>query len=396
MPFRASGGTDSFGAAVFWYNGTMKNSIHLVTAFAALACVAAPVDRAFLTELVSIPSESAKTERVNEAMAFTRAYLEKRGVPCVTERDGSRDILYASTRPGKVQDYMLCVHLDVVPAPDAKMYEPRIDGDRLYARGASDDKGNASVAVQVLVDLLGKASVGVIFTADEELGGMTTATMVARGYAARRFAIVIDSSPYKVTYAQKGTSYIKVRAVGKGGHSSQPWKRVNPIDKLVDAYAKFRAAWPKPTEDHWCDIVSATIISAGEARNRIPDTAEMTINLRFVSKDGVERTCKALKDVGLEIAEVVTTGAPVSSDPSAPEIQRLLAAMRAKWPERKPSLDKMLAATDARHFVDMGVPIAIIGAEGGGAHAAVEWINLRCLDEYADLLEHFILDAPTL
>ena len=371
----------------------MKNAFRFISAFVALACAAAPIDRTFLKELVAIPSESAKTERVNEAMAFTRAYLEKRGVPCATERDGQRDILYASTRPGKVQDYLLCVHLDVVPAPDPKMYEPRIEGNRLYGRGACDDKGNAAVAVQTLVSLLGKASVGVIFTADEEIGGLTTLTMVKRGYAARRFVIVIDTGPYKVAVAQKGNSYITVRAVGKGGHSSQPWRLDNPIDKLFDAYAKFRAAWPKPTEDHWCDIASATMVSAGEARNRIPDTAEMTINLRFVTKDGVERVCKALKDVGLEIANVVTTGVPVASDPSAPEIQRLLSAMRAKWPERKPSLNKMLAATDARHFVDMGVPIAIIGAEGGGAHAAVEWISLRCLDEYADLLERFLREG---
>ena len=372
----------------------MKNAFPFMVAIAALACAAAPIDRGYLKDIVAIPSESAKPERVNEAMAFTRAYLEKRGVPSVTERDGERDVLYASTRPGKVQDYLLCVHLDVVPAPDPKMYEPRVSGDRLFGRGACDDKGNVAVAVQVLVDLLGKASVGVIFTADEEIGGMTTATMVARGYAARRFAIVIDAGAYKVTFAQKGTSYITVRAVGKGGHSSQPWKLDNPIDKLVDAYARFRAAWPKPTDDHWCDIVSATMLSAGEARNRIPDAAEMTINLRFVSKDGVERICKALEDVGLEIAQVVTTGVPVASDPSAPEIQRLLAAMRAKWPERKPALNKMLAATDARHFVGMGVPIAIVGAEGGGAHAQSEWISLRCLDEYADLLERFVLDAP--
>ena len=155
--------------------------MHLVTVLAAMACAAAPIDRTFLKELVAIPSESAKTERVNEAMAFTRAYLEKRGVPCATERDGQRDILYASTRPGKVQDYLLCVHLDVVPAPDAKMYEPRIEGDRLFGRGACDDKGNAAVAVQTLVDLLGKASMGVIFTADAEIGGLTTLTMVRLG-----------------------------------------------------------------------------------------------------------------------------------------------------------------------------------------------------------------------
>ena len=76
-------------------------------ALAALTCAAAPIDRAFLKDLIAIPSESAQTERVNEAMAFTRAYLEKRGVTCVTEHDGPRDILYASTRPGKVQDYLI-------------------------------------------------------------------------------------------------------------------------------------------------------------------------------------------------------------------------------------------------------------------------------------------------
>ena len=47
----------------------MKNATILAAALAALTCAAAPIDRAFLKGLVAIPSESAKPERVNEAMA---------------------------------------------------------------------------------------------------------------------------------------------------------------------------------------------------------------------------------------------------------------------------------------------------------------------------------------
>ena len=35
----------------------------------------------------------------------------------------------------------------------------------------------------------------------------------------------------------------------------------------------------------------------------------------------------------------------------------------------------------------------IIGAKGGGSHTKVEWTDMRCLDEYADLREEFILEA---
>ena len=370
----------------------MKTITVIFSALAALACAAAPVDRGFLKSLVAIPSETAKPANVNKAVAHTKAYLEAHGVSCVVERDGERDILYASTRPGKTQDYLLCAHLDVVPA-SADLFTPRVEGEKIFGRGVFHDKGNVAVVVQVLVDLVGKASVGAIFETDEEIGGKTAATMVSRGYGARRMVLVVDGNPYNLIYAQKGNAYITVRAVGRGGHSSRPWQFDNPVDKLVDAYAKFRANRPPLADDHWCDVTSATVLSAGDAPNRIPDTADMTINLRFIRKDSVERVCKELRDVGLEVVKVHVSGQPVESDPSDPEMKRLLAALCAKWPEKNPQLERMVAATDARHFVDMNVPIAVVGCEGGDAHGVDEWADLRSMDEYVDLYERFILDA---
>ena len=81
-----------------------------------------------------------------------QAFLEKRGVWCAVERwpkDG-RKVLYAATRPGlKNPDYTIVTHLDVVDAP-AGQFAPRLDGSKLYARGACDTKSLAYAAAKIL------------------------------------------------------------------------------------------------------------------------------------------------------------------------------------------------------------------------------------------------------
>ena len=371
----------------------------VVLLLAAGAGVVAPVkaqgriDRDFLSRLLEIPSVTADLEQVNRAVDFVRGDLEGAGIACIEERDAQgRKILYASTRPGKVQDYLLVVHLDVVPA-ESGQFKAHIEGDRIFARGAHDCKGNAVLAVQLLKDLNGTASVGAVFASDEELGGPTTGLMVSRGYLARKLVIVVDSGTYGVYYAQKGNCYIRVRAAGRGGHSSLPMVLDNPIDKLVDGWARFKAAWPKASADGWCDIISATRLEAGEADNRIPDTADMMVNLRSVNADASERAIRMLREVGgFEIVNVRSTGLPMTSDRNEPEVKRLLAARQAMWPERKPEFQRMMAITDARHFATSGVPTVIIGSMGGNAHGKDEWADLKSIDENLEMLERFCSD----
>ena len=56
-------------------------------------------------------------------------------------------------------------------------------------------------------------------------------------------------------------------------------------------------------------------------------------------------------------------------------------------------LDRMLAATDARWFVGCGVPIAMIGAYGGGSHAIDEYQTISSLEEMEAYLIKFLLQA---
>ncbi|NLF92349.1 MAG: M20/M25/M40 family metallo-hydrolase, partial [Oligosphaeraceae bacterium] len=216
-----------------------------------------------LQELVACRPVSSDLPAVNAAMLVMRDFLQAQGVHCVLEKVGENQLLYASTRPGKVQDVLLNAHLDVVPAEDSQ-FTPRIEKGRIFARGVDDDLGCAVCIANVLCQKLGQSSVGAIFSADEELGGYTTAKMIELGYEARKLAIVMDGPSCNIAIAQKGIQIVELVARGRGGHSSQPWNCDNPIDKLIDAYLQLRQNWPKVTaEDQWHNTMAACICKAG-------------------------------------------------------------------------------------------------------------------------------------
>jgi len=370
----------------------MKTAVTLVFCIVlGQFAASAAVDRQFLSELLSIPSVTADISSVNRAVDLVRKHLRSSGVHCRVETDGSgRNVLWAATKEGNTPDYVLAVHLDVVPA-ESDQFRVRVEGNQIFARGAHDCKGNVALVCDVLKRLNGKASVGVVFATDEETGGSTTLLMVRRGYCPRKMGIVVDAGTYGVFYAQKGNDYLTVRATGKGGHSSCAMWLDNPIVKLMSGYDKFRRAWPTIQQDGWGDLVVPTIVRAGQTENAIPDTAEMILNVRSITTDAVVRVTAMLKKVAeLEVVDVRSMGGPMISDPSDPEIRRLLSERRARWPEKNGELTRMLAMTDARHFAALGVPVVIVGSMGGNAHGKGEWGDLRNMDENADSLVAFL------
>lgn len=351
------------------------------------------VDKDLFLQLLRIPSVTQDAARVDECVDVLHAYLEAHGVSCAVEQCGDRKALYASTAPGKTQDYLLNAHLDVVPAPP-ELFEPTLGEDGiLRGRGVADCKGNAAVIAQLLCDFAGRPGVGAIFTTNEEVGGSTTARMASLGYGARKMVFILDSAPYRIAHAQKGTVSFTLRALGRGGHSSTPWKFDNPIDRLHAAYARIRAAWPADdAPDHWCDTLAATVLRAGEVFNQIPDTAELVVSVRYTTPDGADAAERLLREAAGEGVEISRghDSPPVFCDESHPELQRLAEAMRRAWPDRSVGFSKMMGATDARHFVGLGVPIAILGVDGGAMHERDEWLRLDSLDETLAMLEGFL------
>lgn len=333
-----------------------------------------------ICELIRMRPVSKDAEAVNKVQNRVCEFLKQNGIHCAMEKIGERNTLYASTRPGKKQKLLLCVHLDVVPAENEQQYEPEIRDGFLYGRGSQDCLGNSLAAIKALCSAGEDASIGCIFTADEEIGGHTTLEMVERGYGATRMGLVMDSSG-GIIYGQKGILALKLTAFGQDGHASAPWAFDNPIIKLVNGFARLQKEWQNPADHNdWRISMAPTVLSAGNVVNRIPDKAEMLLDIRIVSADEKDKTINFIREVtGLDVT-VIKGNDPFESPVDTVEMNHLKTAYTEAF-GGQPETRRMSGATDARHLWKIGHPVYIIGVKGTGCHASNESLDISSVDK---------------
>lgn len=147
-----------------------------------------------LLSLYAIPSISALPEHavdVRRAAEWVHARLGAAGMEHVQilETGGHpvvyADWLHAENRPTA----LIYAHFDTQPVDpvalwDHPPFEPYVDGDRIYARGASDDKGPLMATITALEALLATRdslpiNVKVLFEGQEEIGSPQLSAFIA-------------------------------------------------------------------------------------------------------------------------------------------------------------------------------------------------------------------------
>lgn len=199
--------------------------------------------------------------------AFLKAILDREGIPSeIVERVPGRGNLIARLKgSGKKKPLLLMGHIDVVGVEREKWtVEPFagvIQGDYLYGRGVSDDKGMTATCLEVLL-LLKRSGVAldrdVILLAE---AGEESSTSVGMNFVvaqhwekiACEFALNegggfrVENGEVKylsVSPTEKVPRTILLRAKGTSGHGSKP-RLDNPIVHLAAAVAKV-GAWQSP------------------------------------------------------------------------------------------------------------------------------------------------------
>ena len=245
-----------------------------------------PVDIVALTRaLVDIDST---TGREGAAGRWLADYLRGRGCAVVEQRvDESRFNVIADApgtpergaREGGSPAVVFSTHFDCVPP----FFTSRVDGDRLFGRGACDAKGILAAQVAAADRLWrdGESRVGLVFVVGEERGsdGARAANDATRGC---RFLINGEPTDNRLGRATRGILRLRLRAGGRAAHSSFPELGESAIDKLIDALVELRSIALPEDPVLGCTHYTVGLINGGVAPNVVSPSAEAEVMFRTV------------------------------------------------------------------------------------------------------------------
>lgn len=220
-----------------------------------------------LKDLIRIPSVSAQPDHnadTRRAAEFVRDNLRGMGVPAeLVEFETGHPIVYGERldAPGK-PTLLIYGHYDVQPPEplepwNSPPFEPTVRNGNLYARGATDDKGQMFThlkAAEAWLKTAGHFPINVKFLieGEEEVGGANLEHYVAanKQKLACDYAVISDTSQFApgmpaITYGLKGLAYFELRLQGANRdlHSGTFGGAVqNPLNALATILASFKDA----------------------------------------------------------------------------------------------------------------------------------------------------------
>ena len=230
------------------------------------------------TALMSIDSTSGREGAVVDA---AERILEERGWTTLripVSRD--RDDLLATGSPAPL--VTLSTHLDTVPP----YVPPRLDGGRLYGRGACDAKGIAAAMICAGERLRDAGiPVALLFVVGEETTHDGAHAANESDLAPSTSRVLINGEPTESILATgtKGALRFTLRTAGRAAHSAYPHLGRSATSELVRLLAELDAV-PLPRDPVLGETtINIGVLSGGVADNVTAPSAEARLMARLVT-----------------------------------------------------------------------------------------------------------------
>ncbi len=356
--------------------------------------------QAFLEELealVSIDSGSRNREGLARLADHLAGRLEQLGARVerlpATPSVGTT-VVGRLRGEGQVRILMM-IHMDTVfPEGEAARRPFRVDAERAYGPGVADAKGGVAMILQALEIARQRGfrdygRITVMFNPDEEISSVGSRDLIRRLASEHDVVLSYEPPPRRgaVIGSTKGIAYLELEVKGRSSHAgAAPEQGRNaavelphqmlPLEDLGDP--------ARGTTVNW------TVLQAGDAKNRIPDRARATADMRMTRPGEVERVRReAQRRIGRTFVEGTTTS--LALNPQRPPLPpnaattQLAALAAAIYGEIGRELEPIAMGfgTDAGFAYDPeGEGPAVLeglGVVGDRLHSPDEWMDLETI-----------------
>ncbi len=338
-----------------------------------------------------------------EIADYTASTLRKLGLEVTTLGSGRPTVLGTLKGSGGGKSLMFNAHYDTVGIEGMdEPFSAAVRDGKMFGRGAFDMKGSlaaqiaaAKAVIDSNVHLRGDLVIAAV--ADEEYGSIGTMDVIR--HMKTDAAIVTEPTALQICLAHKGYLWIEVQTKGRAAHGSRFEQGIDAnmrmgrflaeLDKLEQ---ELRARTPHPLVGP--PALHAAMIQGGDGLSTYAACCKLQIERRTIPGETEGQVVGELQKIVDRLSADPTFQATVRAyfvrDPF--EVSRDAAIVRAldsgatKVLRRSPGKMGDTPWMDAALLQAAGVECVVFGPAGGGAHAAVEWVEMESVAQTAAIL----------
>ena len=311
------------------------------------------------------------------------------GTPAqIKEIEGRPVFWWGSERP----KILVLAHLDTVWPIGSFTPLWSVDGDVVRGPGVFDMKAGFVQALYALKGIEGE--VALVATTDEEIGSHKSKNLIKDLSESADAVLILEASlDGKVKTGRKGTAMFQISVHGKAAHAGlEPEKGVNATTEISHVVLALAAL---ENSEHGTTVVP-TLLKSGTTINTVPDLAVLEIDARSFSQDDLIRVDNAVKNLKATIpgARIEVAGGlhrPPLQPASTAELYSIAEKVAAEIGMSPLGSAEVGGASDGNFAAAAGARVLDgLGAVGGGAHAANEWVSLSSIEQRSAFLHALI------
>lgn len=369
-----------------------------------------------LKNLVKINSVNPHldTEAEGEAAIadYLGDYLKKMGLNHVFFQSisiGRKNVIAVLKGKGGGKTLMLNAHTDTVSLENmTNPLTPLILDGNLYGRGSYDMKGGLVSCIMAIDSIINsgqmlKGNVILALVADEEFSSVGTEELLKEFSADS--AIICEPTNSEIIIAHKGFVWATIEVFGKAAHGSRPKDGIDAIVKAgkvllaleqlqnVELQKKRHPLLGSPS-------IHASTIQGGLGLSTYPDYCKIEIERRTLPDEDDKIVENELQKILDKIK--------LEDDTFDAKLNIIFSRAGLEVPEEEPIVQIVSQARinllskhgfagesfwmDAALLSEAGIPTVVIGPNGEGAHAAIEYVEIKSVVEIAEILEDVIIN----